>query len=225
MATYRQYCPVARATEILGERWNLLVVRNLMFGADTFNEIARGVPTMPRSMLVKRLRSLEQAGIIRSRPKPSGRGSIYALTDAGADLASVIDGLGQWAETWVEVLPEHTDPGFALWAWCRVQLDATKLPDDRTVVRFEFVDQPAGNRHFWLLAHEGTAELCVTDPGGDPDLVVSATSRAFVDWHRGVLSWSAALRSGEISVHGARPLARSLPDWNTHQPSLSPARG
>lgn len=220
MATYRQYCPVARAAEILAERWNLLIVRNLMFGADTFTAVAGGVPTMSRSMLTSRLRKLEQAGVIRSRPKPSGQGSIYELTDAGADLAGVIDSMGRWAETWVEVLPEHADPGFALWAWCQVQLDETKLPDDRTVVRFEFADQPPGNRHFWLLAHEGSAELCTTDPGGEPDLTVSADSQAFVEWHRGVRTWTSAVRSGDITTSGDRNVARALPTWNTHEPTL-----
>ena len=225
MASYRQYCPVARASEILAERWNLLIVRNLMFGADTFTAISGGVPTMSRSMLIRRLRELERAGIVRSAPKPNGRGSTYALTDAGADLADVIATLGRWAETWVEVLPEHADPGFALWAWCRVQLDRTKLPDDRTVVRFEFADQPPGNRHFWLLAERGTAELCISDPGGEPDLHVSANSTAFVAWHRGARSWSSALRAGDITVTGDRALARALPTWNTHEPALAPATG
>ncbi|MFK8024496.1 MAG: winged helix-turn-helix transcriptional regulator [Ilumatobacter sp.] len=220
MATYRQYCPVARATEILAERWSLLIVRNLLFGADTFNSIAGGVPTMSRSMLVKRLRELELAGIVRSTPKPNGNGSVYALTDAGADLAGVVDSLGRWAETWVDVLPEHSDPGFALWAWCQVQLNTAALPDERTVVRFEFIDQPAGNRYFWLLIHGGSAELCVSDPGGEPDLRVAADSIAFVAWHRGARAWDAALRAGDIVVHGDRTLARALPSWNTLVPQL-----
>ena len=91
MGTYHQYCPVARASEILAERWNPLIVRNLMFGADTFSAIARGVPTMSRSMLLKRLEELERAGVIESRRKPTGRGHLYGLTEAGADLAGVID--------------------------------------------------------------------------------------------------------------------------------------
>ena len=72
MGTYRQYCPVARASEILAERWNPLIVRNLMFGADTFSAIANGVPSMSRSMLLKRLGELERAGIIESRPSRTG---------------------------------------------------------------------------------------------------------------------------------------------------------
>jgi hypothetical protein len=69
---YRQYCPIARATEILGERWSLLVVRNLLMGADTFNAIARGVPTMSRSVLVPRLGELTRAGVVTTEAKPGG---------------------------------------------------------------------------------------------------------------------------------------------------------
>lgn len=220
MASYQQYCPIARASEILAERWNLLIVRNLMFGATTFTAIAQGVPAMSRSMLVKRLRELEQAGILASTPKATGQGSNYALTEAGADLAGVIDSIGRWSETWVDVLPEHTDPGFALWAWCQVQLNVDALPAGRTVVHFDFPDERAGNRFFWLLVEHGTAELCVTDPGGEPDLFVVAGSEAFVHWHRGALEWRRAVGNGDITVTGPADLARAFPSWNLREPVL-----
>ena len=138
MGTYRQYCPVARASEILAERWNPLIVRNLMFGADTFSAIARGLPTMSRSMLLKRLDELERAGVITSSPKPDGRGHLYRLTEAGADLGGVIDGLAEWGERWIEVTTERSDPGFALWAWCQVQMDQSALPPGGWLSRWYF---------------------------------------------------------------------------------------
>ncbi|CAN5787640.1 hypothetical protein BH23ACT5_BH23ACT5_15190 [soil metagenome] len=100
MGSYRQYCPIARASEILAERWNPLIVRNLMFGANTFSELARGVPAMSRSMLLKRLGELERAGVLWKARKPDGHGHLYHLTDAGEDLADVIRTLGEWGETW-----------------------------------------------------------------------------------------------------------------------------
>lgn len=218
MATYRQYCPIARASEILAERWNLLIVRNLLFGATTFTTIAQGVPTMSRSVLSKRLGELERAGVVRTVPKPTGRGSTYHLTDAGRDLTDVLDGLGRWAERWVDVLPEHADPGFALWAWCQAQLDRSALPGGRVVVHFEFPDEAQGNRYFWMLIEHGDAELCVTDPGDEPALRVVADSTAFVEWHRGALSWAAAIRRRAIVVTGTRSLVRSFPSWNSHVP-------
>ena len=111
MRTYGQYCPLARASEILASRWTPLLVRNLMFGADTFTSIALGVPQMSRSMLVTRLDELERAGVISVVPKPHGRGHRYLLTDAGRDLATVVSALSEWGERWIDIGPLHTDPG------------------------------------------------------------------------------------------------------------------
>ena len=218
MTAYRQYCPIARASEILAERWTPLIVRNLLFGADSFSQIARGVPMMSRSMLVKRLDQLERCGVIDRRPKPRGAGSTYALTEAGRDLAGVIRALADWGDRWLEVTSEHADPGFALWAWCQVQLDRSALPAGRVVVAFTFPDERPGSRRYWLLVDGGEAELCYSDPGGVPDVEVVARSLAFIDWHRGARSWSDAVRAGDIEVHGRRELARALPSWNLRVP-------
>lgn len=221
MARYRQYCPVARASEIVAERWTPLIVRNLMFGAATFTDIAHGVPHMSRSMLAKRLGELERNGVIGRTPKRRGRGSEYHLTEAGRDLATAVDALAAWGERWVEIRPEHTDPGFALWAWCQVQLDRDRLPADRTVVAFTFPDELPGNRRFWLLLEGGDAELCYQDPGGEPAARVTAASAAFIDWHRGVARWPDLLRRGEVSIEGDRAVVRAFPRWNLHHPAAA----
>lgn len=190
-----------------------------MLGAHTFNDLARGVPAMSRSMLTKRLTELEHAGVILSEPKKRGHGSTYALTEAGTDLAAVIHALGEWGERWVEVTSVHADPGFALWAWSQAQLDRSKLPQHRLVIAFTFPDESAGNRYYWLLVEHGDAEVCYADPGGTPDLHVEAESLAFVDWHRGALSWPAARRDGRIKITGPPGLARELATWNLHTPT------
>lgn len=213
MRTYGQYCPVARASEILAERWTPLVVRNLMFGAETFNDIARGVPLMSTSMLVTRLRELEHAGVIVRQEKVHGRGSRYLLTDAGRDLAGVIDVLGRWGERWSRIGPEHTDPGFALWAWSKVGLAREDLPVGRVVVAFTFPDQPVGNRHFWLLVDHGEAQVCYADPGDEPAVHVRCPSAALISWLRGDVSWDRARRERLIEVSGDRALARAIPSW------------
>ncbi|MCA9672607.1 MAG: helix-turn-helix transcriptional regulator [Myxococcales bacterium] len=221
--SYGQYCPVARASEILAERWTPLIVRNLMFGAETFSDIARGVPGMSRSMLVKRLEELEDAAIIARRPKARGRGHIYRLSEAGAALGQVIAALSVWGERFIEVTTDHANPAFALWAWSKVQLDHARLPEQRTVVAFTFPREPPSNRYYWLLAERHDAELCYTHPGFDADAEVVADSLAFVQWHRGKLRWRDALRAGSIKVSGRREVLRQLPSWNLHAPRL-PAR-
>lgn len=178
---------------------------------------------MSRSMLVTRLRELEHAGIVTSEPKRGGGGRRYLLTMAGQDLAGVLETMAVWGERWVEVGPEHVDPGFALWAWCTAQLNRQALPAGRVVVAFTFVDQPSGNRHYWLLVEDGDAHVCYTDPGGEPALYVEAKTQLFLDWHRGVLPWASALRTHGISIRGDRTLATQLPSWNSLKPSWAPS--
>jgi hypothetical protein len=103
-----------------------------------------------------------------------------------------------------------------------VQLNRNALPDDRVVVAFTFPDERAGNRRFWLLIQGGSAEVCVTDPGGEPAAEIVAPSRAFVDWHRGVLSWSEAMHAGTVIVRGRRAIIRALPTWNLRSPRVDP---
>lgn len=209
----------------MAERWSPLIVRNMLWGATTFTEIAGGVPTISRSMLVTRLGQLENHGIIERRTKQTGRGSTYVLTEAGRDLASVIDSLGAWAMRWLDVTDEHDDPGFALWAWARFQIVAERLPERRTVVAFDFPDERPGNRFFWLLVDEGQVDVCHSDPGGDAEVTVVASSRPFVSWHIGRRSWSDLLRTGDLTLSGDRRLARSLPRWHADAPTFpSPAR-
>lgn len=214
MRTYREYCPIARASEILAERWTPLVVRNLLYGCTTFSDIARGVPTMSRSLLIKRLKELERSGVVR-KTAAGGRPG-YELTDAGADLAGVIDALGTWGERWLEVTTEHSDPGFVLWSWVKYYLDTDVLPQGRALVEFTFPDEAPTNRRYWLLASDGQAELCYSHPGGDPDLYITATSKAFTDWHLGTLAWWTAIGEGSIRAAGSSRLARQLPRWNRH---------
>ena len=216
MRSYREYCPIARASEILAERWTPLVVRNLLYGCHTFSEIARGVPAMSRSLLIKRLKELERAGVVLK----AGDGT-YRLTDAGADLAGVIDALGVWGERWLEVTTEHTDPGFVLWSWARYYLDPDALPEQRVLVEFVFPDEPATNRRYWLLAERRSAELCYSHPGGEADVMVTAASEAFTRWHLGSLDWRRAVADGSIRADGPTRLARALPSWNRHPQQLA----
>lgn len=214
MRTYGQYCPISRAAEILAERWTPLVVRNLLLGCTTFNGIASGVPGMSRTLLSQRLRSLEDAGVIRSAPKSRGRGATYELTDSGRELWGVMTAMSEWAERWIERRPEHSDPSFVLWAWCQVHLNRAALPSRRVTVRFDLPDEKPPHHRFWILFDSGGAELCHSPPGFDEDVRVEARSEAFTRWHLGELTWQQALRRGDIRVDGPRALRAALPTWN-----------
>jgi DNA-binding HxlR family transcriptional regulator len=215
MRTYGQYCPIARASELLAERWSIIIIRNILVGCRTFNEIANGTPGLSRGLLSKRLRELERAGIIEIHPKPDGPGSTYEPTQAGRELAEVMLALQRWGSRWAELKPEHAHPGVVLWVWVTFWLDRNRLPRHRVLVRFEYPTLSGPAPRGWLLIERGDAELCLKYPGGDEDLIVVINDPlAFARWHLGKIGWGAAVRSGAIEVKGSSALARALPTWN-----------
>ena len=214
MRTYGQYCPIARAAEVFAERWTPLIVRNIHAGCDTYSEILAGAPGLSHTLLTQRLRHLIKLGIISVRPKVSGPGVRYQLTDAGRDLWPVLAALGAWGEQWIELRDEHTNPRFLLWTWSTSYLAHAHLPDRRVVVRFELADRPPSERSIWLVVDPTDAEVCIKPPGFDDDLVVQTTAMTLAQWHTKQIEWATAVRSGTIRVTGPRALARALPTWN-----------
>jgi DNA-binding HxlR family transcriptional regulator len=137
--SYGQYCPIARASELLAERWSIIILRNVVIlGCRTFNEIADCAPGLSRGLLSKRLRDLERAGVLDIRPKPDGPGSIYEPTAAGRELSEVMVALQHWGSKWADLTPEQAHPGVVLWMWATFSLDRARLPQRRKLVRFDY---------------------------------------------------------------------------------------
>jgi DNA-binding HxlR family transcriptional regulator len=187
--TYGQCCPIARASELLAERWSFIILRNIvLIGCRTFNEIADGAPGLSRGLLSKRLRDLEHAGVIQIRPKPDGPGSTYEPTQAGRELSEVMLALQRWGSQWAELTPEHAHPGVVLWGWVSCHLDRGRLPRRRVLVRFDYPTLSGPGSRGWLLIERGDAEICEKHPGGDEDLVVVVSDPvAFARWDLGEL--------------------------------------
>lgn len=214
MRSYGQYCPIARAAEVLATRWTPLILRNVLLGATTFTEIADGVPGIPRTLLTTRLRELERTGVMTRSPQPSGRGSVYGLTPAGQALRPLMLALGSWGERWMELAPEHLDPGVVLDSWRRWYLADDQLPPHRVVVRFDFPDRTKKSSQLWMVFDGPRTEVCRAFPGWAEDVVVRAESRALAEWHLGRVEWPDAVRAGRISLTGVPRLVRALPTWN-----------
>lgn len=224
MRSYGQYCPVSRTSEVLGERWTMIVVRNLLLGATTFNAIADGAPGMSRSLLSKRLENLERSGVITITPKTDGRGSRYELTEAGTELRELMDAMGRWGARWLQLQPSHANPDVVLWSWTANSLATDRLPDHRVVIKFVFDDQPTGHRRYWLLLERPDAEVCTRPPDQHEDLVVETDALTLARWHAGAIEWHDAVRAGHIAVHGPTSLARQLPTWNRRSPFADDTR-
>lgn len=216
MRSYGQYCPIARASELLAERWSIIILRNIVIlGCRTFNEIADGAPGLSRGLLSKRLRELEGAGVITIRSKPEGPGSIYEPTDAGRELTEVLGALQQWGSRWADLTPKQAHPGVVLWMWATFFLDRDRLPQRRVLVRFDYPTLSGPGSRNWLLIERGDAEICEKYPGGEEHLVVVVHDPvAFARWHLGELPWGESLRSGAIELRGSRTLGRALPSWH-----------
>lgn len=214
MRTYGQYCPVARASEILGERWTPIILRNLLNGARTYSAIASDAPGISRTLLSSRLRQLHRTGLLSITPNPAGRGSCYAPTDAGLAMGAVLESMGRWADRWLELGPEHVDPGMLLTTWQRHSLADDLLPRRRVVVRFDFPDQPAKVAQLWFIFDRRRSEVCRTWPGFEEDAVVTADATTLTEWHLGRVEWADAIRSGRIEVSGPPALVRKIPSWN-----------
>ncbi len=226
----RPVLPHRRAAEILATRWTPLILRNLLLGARTFSEIADGAPGIPRSLLVSRLRELERTGVISRTANPAGRGSVYVLTSAGEDVRNVMLALGTWGERWMELAPEHIDPGVVLSSWVRWYLAVDRLPDERVVVRFDFPDRTRKSNQLWILFDRARSEVCRTFPGYAEDVIVTIGSRALAEWHlgRAHVGRCPPLRCSSRSP-GVPRFARALPTWNrlsgwAHMDDVRPMR-
>jgi DNA-binding HxlR family transcriptional regulator len=97
MVKYGQYCPVARALEIVGDRWSLLIIRDMLLGTKNFNDLERGLPGISRGLLSKRFKLLQSAGIIEKHLNPSNKKSTeYHLTESGLALEEILEALLVW---------------------------------------------------------------------------------------------------------------------------------
>lgn len=212
MRGYGQFCPVAKACELLGERWTLVIVRELVSGGQRFNDIRRGVPLISPSLLSKRLGELCDAGVIRRIKRE--RSAEYELTAAGEELRPIVELMGVWGQKWARSKfgPEDLDASLLMWDLRRT-VDPTKFPPGHWVLQFLFSDALPKKRSFWLINEEGTADPCITDPGFDVDLLISSNVASLTRVWLGDLPLDRAIASGAIQLEGNRELTRRFRAW------------
>lgn len=212
--SYGQFCPVAMAAEIVCSRWTALVVRELLCGSTRFNDIRRGVPLMSPTLLSKRLKELEEAGVVEAVPAgPSGVFD-YTLTEAGEDLRTVVMSLGLWGQRWVEssLSLKNLDPGLLMWDMRR-SLDPTPLPPKRCTIQFTFPEVVAAKQRYWLVVDAGKVDLCSTDPGFEVDLFVKSALHTMTSIWMGHSTVRRELEAGRVELIGDKGVAQSMQAW------------
>lgn len=212
MKSYGQYCPMTMAVEVLGDRWTLQIVRDLLRGVCRFNDLARGLPGLSRALLSQRLRQMERDGIVERRIADGGRLSEYHLTQAGQELLPVVGALVEWGTRWAfkDPQPVHLDPVLLLW-WLRSATQRDLLPPQRVVVQFDF--QGACTLTMWLVLEQDDVSVCLQHPGFDVDLLLAGDLAALYRvWARRE-TLGGAMRCGLVRLDGPPALARAFPGW------------
>lgn len=209
-APYYQFCPVAKAMELLDERWTMLLLRELLLGTAHFNDLRRGLPRMSPTLLSHRLDQLQRAGLLERIV--TGADVRYELTQAGHELRPVVEQLSAWGVRWIGELGDaDLDPKLLLWDMHR-HVDHDLVPAGRTVIALRFADASPAQR-WWLVIHGGEADVCDTDPGYEVSLEVRCSLRAMTRYWRGDIDWATLLRAVDTVTTGPSHLTRSLESW------------
>jgi DNA-binding HxlR family transcriptional regulator len=207
MRSYGQYCPVAKGAELLGDRWTLLIIRELLFGPVRFNEFERGLPGISRSVLASRLRRLERDGIIERL----GAGEGYTFTQVGETLRPVVRTIGDWVATWVigDPRPAELDPELLMLFISR-HIDREELPTGKTVLCFEFAEE---TRRIWLTMERQDVSVCLEDPCLPVAVRVRAPVRELYRVYMGRTSLRDALDNGSVVLDGLPADRRRFEGW------------
>ena len=210
---YGQFCPIAKATEIIGERWTILILRELLMGGRRFNEIQRGLGDISPALLTSRLKALEEQGLVSRRAITGQRGHEYFPTAACEALLPVLVSIGEWGLSFARHLlaDDDFDIDFLMF-YLERSVDPAQLPGDESVIRFRFTDLTE-QRNWWLLVCDNGVEICVTPPARDVDVYFTTTVRTMHDVWMGDRTYRDAVNAGDLIIEGEPALTRNVSRW------------
>lgn len=213
MIEYSQFCPLSKAAEVLGEKWTLLIVRELVLGATRFNQIQRGIPRISPTVLTARLAELAQRGVILRRRMPEQKGYEYRLTESGRELYPLLLNMSEWGMRWARrgIVDEELDVEY-LMADIQRRIDTSKLPDGRTILKFTYTDLD-DFAEWWVKIDEGKIELCLDDPGYEVDVFFTTDLMTMTEVWMGDLALKKAQADRRLKIVGLSALLRNLGSW------------
>ncbi len=211
--SYLQFCPVAKASEMLCEKWTLLVIRELLAGGKRFNDFQRGMAAISPTVLTKRLRELETHGLIIRRKIQGQRGYEYFLTEMGLELAPIIQQIGEWGMRWTrgQITDAELDIDL-LMLYLERSIDPSRLPGGETTLCFNFTDLDDLPRWWIMVGPQGT-DVCTVDPGKEVDIWFNTELRTMVEVWMGDLSYKSAIRDKKLQLVGPAALTNSVSQW------------
>lgn len=213
MVAYGQFCPVSKAAEVVGDRWTMLILRELLMGTHRFNDFQRALSRISPTILAKRLKYLEACGVVRRRRVSGQKGYDYQLTASGKELEPMIETLAVWGMRWArgQMSDDELDVELLMWDIHR-RIDTARLPAGETVLCFTFEDLDK-YKSWWLVIEGDDVDLCTEDPGKDVDLYVTTKLRTLVEVWQGDTPLAAAIDAERITAIGDRRLKRDMASW------------
>ena len=215
--SYGQYCPLAMSSEFLCNRWTLLVLRELLLGSTSFNDIGRGVPRMSRTLLSSRLKELVEIGILAKQKSRKNTSSHYELTESGQALGPVVMSLAGWGQQWLEVEPslKNFDTDVLMWDIRRNTNPFDELPDP-FIVHFCLTDVPENESDYWLVFEKGHVDLCHIDESFKVDVELVVSVRKLTKVWMGWEDFSTAVADGSLTLDGPKKYTSIAEKWLGH---------
>jgi DNA-binding HxlR family transcriptional regulator len=210
---YGQFCPIAKATEVLGEKWTILIVREILMGGTRFSSLQRGLSLISPTMLSKRLDSLEAHGLIIKKKIPNQKGYEYFPTSSCEELLPIIKTLGDWGMRWARAnLPDKDCDVELLMLYLKRSINPKKLPGRESTIRFKFTDLEE-HASWWIVVEGDEVDICNTDPGKDVDVYFSCNVKTMVQIWMGDTNYRKSIADDSLKVVGPKALTKNIEAW------------
>ncbi len=205
-------CPVIKASEVVGDKWTLLVLRELLLGSTRYNQFQRALPRISPTVLSGRLKDMEANGLIVHVTTTGQKRGEYRLTPAAKELAPIVDSLARWGLRWArdQLCDADLDAGTFMWDFHR-SIDTSRFIDGRTTIAVIFSE--LDNQQWWLLIDDGMVDLCNQDPGFDVDVYLASTLPTLAGIWMGDISVSMAIAEKQLRVTGSSSLVKTASRW------------
>jgi DNA-binding HxlR family transcriptional regulator len=213
---FGQFCPIAKSTEILGEKWTILIIRELLMGANRFNELQRGLGTISPALLTKRLHSLTNYELVVKKKISGQKGYEYYPTPAAKELLPIFVDLGNWGMRWTRqhLTTNDFDPDF-LMLYLKRSIQTEYLAGQETIIKFYFTDI-AKQPNWWIIVNNENVDLCTMDPGKEVDVYFTCTIKCMSDIWMGETTYGTQIQKGTLKLVGRSDMTKNVSSWMTN---------
>ena len=210
---FDQFCPITKETEILGEKWTILILREMLMGSSRFNELQRGLSMISPAVLTKRLNTLSDYGLIIKNKIHGQKDHEYLPSNAARELLPIFVDIGNLGMKWTRnhLTDNDFDVDF-LMLYLQRSIRTEMLPGKKTIIRFHFTElkkQP----YWWILVKGNSIDVCVLDPGKEPDVYFTSSVKVLSDIWMGVNTYRKAIRNGDLKAVSRSDLTKNITTW------------